>query len=1858
MSGYQAALDYLARVNGTAHASGPMPGGTPTQAAQRIDFETPLPEMSPDDQPHDDSLAFPQDIENSLVPLEQVNAATEPAAPPQAARSNGYSDALAFLNRQAAQAATQQAVTEATTPDDRLPILKPELADALGVLDYRDPQEGQRRQQAAAIAEILNLPMFERVNLGAAPVNPDGTVTIRRAQAVNPEAQAAADAKLQQIQASAAETYKAQQEALNPSFFAKLQQRWRLGREQAVDDQLAYRAMMGEVDYEKVKDQLDPATKPLKGDNWFSEGVLTAAQMLPAMVDGIVAGNKLGLQGAMAGGTTALVAGQLGPQALAPEEVVTVPAAAALGYTAGTAAGSSEYWYKQGAGSMYHELRKEGVPHNVASTVAAGFGAPYAAIELAQVSKLVPGVSQSAAHAVAGGIKARLAALAKEKGVEYVEQIGQETAQELLSITGEKLAEWSAGVTPPKDKASAWDRIASTIQQTATSIPFLMAPKGVVDTVQTVRGNGPEAAPAISPAQPAPAEAPQNFTPIATPAQAPVAAAAPAAAPQTLGQVRAPEIPIDQAALDEAFGPATPAPTTADPSSPDPAPLSEIATTTSPTPAAASIVPESKSIAGEEASPQNSGTHPEIADFGPAFPEFTGNPIGAFAKLEETKTGEVPAALNHPTVGAVDVIWGQEGKSKATGFGLSKILKHHPEARPILENLFDAFDVKSENENTIQLELGDYSAVLRKNWKGQEKRWLLTSFGRNSAADGRTIDISAPVARSGDDTAPTKSGEPNKQPLKTNVNRFKSEAGYIDMGAVQDFGNSIYSAGVSFSKWAGQMLAKFGESISSVLKSIWAAVSGQNYLPRFRQRGSVLVPGKTTGSSKPRSFPQTVAAAPGVAPEVKAQLTSLEYDPVSNAETLAAARARIDAAGSIENAYKGLMGKTAIEGWQPSAEDYASGMELMAQLQNRGQFEDAAAIANMMAPRATDQGRAIQQLSLISRLGPQGIELFAQKQLQNAAVNGRNEKEKAQIQAKLDDAAQLRVEMGKVRHGATTSAIVGRRAEIKSALPAGADPVATNMAIRDAIMAAPTPLAAEAATASILTGQGVSETGATRISKSIVRDFLKTSQDARAKVLQDLQAVADKDRRLNKGKLGDLLRLNREGKLADSGLHAGMAKMLGIPHWSAEHSAKVQRIIKERERATDPRIKLVKGAEILDVVYREFMPPGIASKIDTVQTIMMLLNPKTIGRNVLGNTFAFAADLAADAVAIPMDALVSLGTGQRTRVGISLGEGLKGLGAGFADVKAGYDFARSEGRSVVPSLAEGVNTLVRLGRLQSSGKYDSAEINRYSGGVFSMPGLRHLETTLGVVLSIADRGFYESAFRRSLDNRMKAARANGTPMLAPDKDMVDAARMDAARAIYQNETATGELLSKIRKALNYFSSFGRTTRWGLGSMIFKFTTTPSSILHRALDFSPIGFIKSSYELLAPMLSKNKEFDQKAFVDAFSQALVGTTGLVALGYWLSHLGIISAGSSADDEKKRNLEKARGWGNYKINVDALKRALMTGNFWTRQLQYLNDRTETYDWAQPLSIAVAMGAYARENQTAVRDGLLRGKKQNIFDTSIEWLTAAGGAATGAMNSLMEQPLLSGLNTFFKNASYDGLPGAIMETAVAIPGSFIPTAARQWMQLTDNSVRETRDSSPYREYINQLKAQLPGLSKTLPQKYDIAGQPVERWAKDSNTVFNVLFNPGMTTYIKGSPALTEMSRVFEMTANPGAVPNQVSRDFTLDGVKVRLTDEEISALQKDMGALSVAAIEKYVLADPRYDNASWDIKAKAFTRALEKAAEAAKYRVLLSRPDLKTRAAAEHRQMLQNRAAESRRREAELAATGQAMSQLQPGP
>ena len=2058
MASINAALDFLERKYGNPSqppagdvGMDPSAAPTPRQGAQIIDFETPLPEMDP----AAGAVDMPPEQDQAMVPLQDEESAQD-YTPPRVSRveqGDTFNAALDFLTRKYGdpqQAATQQAVAEATTPTENLPVLKSDLANALGVLDYRDPEEGQRRQQAAAMGEILGLPEYEKVQLGAAPVNTDGTVTIRRAQAVSPEANAAAAEKLANMRTMAAGEMLVEE---SPKEVGTLQGIANAAQNAFDSARQALMATNGldandaseiaRIEYNKAARRVAPGYAAYQqAEGWDAAAAFAKNpfEVTANIITEGLAGSWPALAGGLAtGGTTALVTGAAGSVVPGVGNVIGAGGGFTAGMVGGTAAGSFATEY---GGKILEELQTAGMNPKDPESITKFFSNETLMAQ-AKDAALKRGVPVAAFDALSAGIAGRVGSVFRAAAKTPVRLAVTEGAiQGGLGGAGEVAGSVAAG--DPVNPKAVFGEVIGEVGPAAIEIAAGRQAAG------------------------APAELPQNFTPISTPAAAPATTR-----PRSLGEVRAPQIAVDQAAIDEAFGspfapPAVnPQVNPAEDSTFAP-PATAPVNTTLPTDALPTETPgatygreaeiydafanlrrapftdlspaASAPVASAPIAPEPTGSPELIAGEGTSVSDIAGMPAVNFPVAQLKLSKDVPNFKENadPKTG---VVQGEALQGKVDRRGLAPIIawrrlngdvevisgRHRldlfrrNQEETIPTQIFNEADgFTKQDALTLDAELNirdgqgttkDYSSYFRNagltydqatersllsrakgragfsiGAMGSDDLYALHQSGKISDAKADAIAVAAPrdvelqrvgmtfakdftpealtqlitlsarakspTAKQGDlfgnsdenlnravalvkasqkrieeidnqilsvkgalkrpdaarkmgvdiknpeaiqnkiaqlqlrrekyvnflddpatlaevrvlafgeeqaplfsatqdpfnltsetaqpptppsaedteaarraaaikdgyESTPSMFGdEPPPRPfseiMAENMKR-KGEAGYIDLGVVQDFGQSIYKAGMDFAAWAGSMVQKFGEAVRDVLSSLWQSVSGGQYLPQARERGSVNFTPST--GPKPRKFTQSVQAAEGVMPEVKAQLNSFEYDPVSNAETVASARAGIDAAGSIDAAFTGLMGKTAAPEWQPTAVDYATGIELLGQLQNRGRHEDAGAIANMMANRATDQGRAIQALSMISRLGPQGIEVFAQRQLTQAATSGKTEKQRTAIQGKIDEADQLRGEVGKVRHGAATAAIVGNKDLIKGELPAGVDPVKVNLAIRDAIIGSPTPLAAEAATHTILTAEGLSDKGAVRISKSIVKDFLKTSQDARAKVLQDLQAAAENDRRLDKSKLGGLMRLNREGKLTDTSLHAGMAKMLGIPHWGADQSAKVQRILAQRDRATDPRIKLVKAAEALDVVYREFMPPGVLAKVDTFQTLSMLLNTKTVTRNLLGNTLMFAGDLAADTAAVPMDALMGLGTGERTRTGLSLGERLVGLGAGVGDVQAGYRFARSEGKGVLPSLAEGVDTLVRLGRLQSSGKYDSQQISAYSGGTFTAPILRQLESTLGAVLSVADRGFYESSFRSSLDNRMKAARANGTPMLAPDADMITAARMDAARSIYQDDNAASRVLGGIRRVLNF------QQRWGLGSMLFKFTQVPGSILTRAIEFSPFGFIGNAYEGIAPLLSKNKEFDQKAFVDSFTRALVGTTGFVATGYWLAQLGIISAGSDAKDEDKRNLDKARGWGNYKLNVDALKRALMTGNFWTRQPQQKGDMVVSYDWAQPLSIGVAMGAYARENQDAVREDILRGKRQSLLATGMNWLAYAGGAATGAMNSLVEQPLLSGINSFMRNAGYDGLIGALVQTAADIPGSFVPTSARQWMQLDDNAARETRDSSPFREYVNQLKSQLPGLSRTLPQKYDIAGQPVERWARDSNTIFNVMFNPGMVTYIKGSPVLTEMGEIYRRTADGRAVANQVKPEFTLEGVKVRLTDEEISAMQKDMGALSVAAVEKFVLEDPRYAKATWDIKAKAFTRALEKAATAAKYRILLARPDLTARA------------------------------------
>lgn len=100
--------------------------------------------------------------------------------------------------------------------------------------------------------------------------------------------------------------------------------------------------------------------------------------------------------------------------------------------------------------------------------------------------------------------------------------------------------------------------------------------------------------------------------------------------------------------------------------------------------------------------------------------------------LFRKKEGEVPDAIFNRNVGWIDIVWGYTGTAKSDGYGLSKIVKYHPEVISKLDSIIKTMKVKRETTNRVNLENKNYLAVIRKEWDGKHKIWLLTAFKKKS----------------------------------------------------------------------------------------------------------------------------------------------------------------------------------------------------------------------------------------------------------------------------------------------------------------------------------------------------------------------------------------------------------------------------------------------------------------------------------------------------------------------------------------------------------------------------------------------------------------------------------------------------------------------------------------------------------------------------------------------------------------------------------------------------------------------------------------------------------------------------------------------------------------------------------------------------------------------------------------------------------------------------------------------------------------------------------------------------------------------------------------------------------------------
>ncbi len=231
----------------------------------------------------------------------------------------------------------------------------------------------------------------------------------------------------------------------------------------------------------------------LGAETWFGHATVKGTQQIPMLWGGLVAGAKTGLPAAVGAGSAAALLGQAGPQVLLPEEVLTVPAATALGYYIGSTSGSAAFGFEQEAGHAYEEFSKfrdemgNGIDPSVAKAAAIAAGGINAGLEAFQLNTLmrtIPGADKLYGAATRQAIttaltqptvRAALATMMKGYAGTLTRETVTEVAQRAVTILAGELSKTGSDVKGREGTDIAGDLVSEAVDA-AQAFTYLSAP--------------------------------------------------------------------------------------------------------------------------------------------------------------------------------------------------------------------------------------------------------------------------------------------------------------------------------------------------------------------------------------------------------------------------------------------------------------------------------------------------------------------------------------------------------------------------------------------------------------------------------------------------------------------------------------------------------------------------------------------------------------------------------------------------------------------------------------------------------------------------------------------------------------------------------------------------------------------------------------------------------------------------------------------------------------------------------------------------------------------------------------------------------------------------------------------------------------------------------------------------------------------------------------------------------------------------------------------------------------------------------------------------------------------------------------
>lgn len=553
--------------------------------------------------------------------------------------------------------------------------------------------------------------------------------------------------------------------------------------------------------------------------------------------------------------------------------------------------------------------------------------------------------------------------------------------------------------------------------------------------------------------------------------------------------------------------------------------------------------------------------------------------------------------------------------------------------------------------------------------------------------------------------------------------------------------------------------------------------------------------------------------------------------------------------------------------------------------------------------------------------------------------------------------------------------------------------------------------------------------------------------------------------------------------------------------------------------------------EAIEQNIADQIPANWIDKLNAWRYLSMLGNVRTHVRNIVGNGGFMPARMAKNLFG-------------------AIGEEIadKASRNGIERTKAALNPFNAQDRALVQlAWADYSNS---IDQIMSGGKYN----NTFNGvedkrTIFRFGPLEAVRKFNANALNAEDSWFSRPAYAESLASWLKA---NGYDAVSFSDGAMSAAELDKARdyaireaqrATYRDTNAFSQWVTSLRvrtsnQTLNRVSN-------AVIEGVLPFKKTPANILVRAVDYSPVGLIKT---LTADSVRLRRgSITAAEYIDNLAQGLTGTA-LVGLGALLASLGIVSGGG--DDDEQAAFNKLQGKQAYSITI--------------------GDWNASLDWLAPESMPLFVGVelynrFADDSDEPV-------SLSEVLDT-VSNITAP----------MLDMSMLQGVNEVLEGLDYSNGSALATITTKALGSlisQFFPTIFGQVERVftperqTTFVDRNSDLSANMQRFLGNLGNKTPGVDF---QQIDY----IDAWGRTEDTgdvlprFLNNMLNPANMKKSGVTDVDDELQRLYD-SGETGVFPQRPAQNTKIDDEY--LSAEEYVEYAKKRGSESLAVVRKLI--------------------------------------------------------------------------------